>query len=83
MCFSQVTSTKAAPLYYEEDRPNFPMNDLQLFTLTNHQSKRHLKRAVKSQRFAYAAVQLFTITSHWYLTKIAFSNWVKPNSHIL
>lgn len=54
----------AAPLYYEEDKQNFPMNDLRLFTLTNHQGK---KRAVKSQRFAYGAVQLFANTRRWYL----------------
>lgn len=45
MCFSQVTLTKAALLYYEEDRLNFPMNDLRLFTLTNHQSKGHLTKS--------------------------------------
>ncbi len=33
----------AAPLYYGEDKQNFPMNDLGLFTLTNHRGKRHLK----------------------------------------
>lgn len=44
VCFSQVTLTMATPLYYEEDKLNFPMNDLGLFTLTNHQGKRHLKK---------------------------------------
>lgn len=36
--------------------------------------------SVKSQRFAYGAHQLFTITGHWYLTKTPFSNWVKAYS---
>lgn len=44
VCFSPVTLTMAAPLYYEEDKENFPMNDLGLFTLTNHQGKRHFKK---------------------------------------
>lgn len=34
-------------------------------------------QAVKSLFFAYDAVWLFTILRHWYLTKIAFSNWIK------
>lgn len=29
----------ATPLYYEEDKQNFPMNDLGLFTHTNLQGK--------------------------------------------
>lgn len=66
----------ATPLYYEEDKQNFPMNDLGLFTHTNLQGKIlfFFKRAVKSQGFAYDAVQSFTITRHWHLTKTAFSN---------
>lgn len=79
VCFSQVTLTIAIPHYYEGDKPNFPMNDLGLFILTNHQGKRHLfkKRPEKIHCFAYGALQLFTITRHWYLTKAAFSFWVK------
>lgn len=61
----------ATPLYNEEDKQNFPMNDLRLFTLTNPQGKRHKKSSEKSilshteQFFAYGGVQLFTITKQW------------------
>lgn len=83
VCFSQVAFTMAAPLYFEEDKQrNFPMNDLGLFTLTNHRGQKRFskKKRGKNAREKFVLCNCCTFTRHWYLSKTAFLNWVMAYS---